>query len=148
MNINNMNIKKILTLITILLFSILIYFAFFSKNYIKIEIKNNTNSTISNLKIVSLELKNNINIPTINPNEKYKVKFRPSEEFTKGEASIELEYTNEQNQKEYFSLIGYTEGSAENVKVILKNYENGKLLIDINGEEQSGVSEKEMYGEK
>ncbi|WWU66698.1 hypothetical protein QJR26_17840 (plasmid) [Clostridium baratii] len=143
-----MNIKKILTLITILLFSILIYFAFFSKNYIKIEIKNNTNSTISNLKIVSLELKNNINIPTINPNEKYKVKFRPSEEFTKGEASIELEYTNEQNQKEYFSLIGYTEGSAENVKVILKNYENGKLTIDINGEELTGVSEKEMYGEK
>ncbi|WP_338631737.1 hypothetical protein [Clostridium baratii] len=134
-------------LISILIF-VLIYFVIFSKNYIKIDIKNTTNSSINNLKIVSRQLKNNINIPSISPNEKYKVKFRPSEEFTEGAASIELEYTNEQNQKEYFSLIGYTEGSAENVKVILKNYENGKLIIDINGEELTGISEKEMYGEK
>ncbi|MGG7098224.1 hypothetical protein [Clostridium sardiniense] len=141
-------LARFIILITIILFSILIYFAFFSKNYINIEIKNNTNSTISNLKITSKSFKSDINIPSIKSNEKYKVKIDTEKEFTEGAASIQLEHINIQNQKEFFSVIGYTEGSAENVKIILKNYENGKLLINVNGEEMYGVSEKEMYGEE
>lgn len=136
-------------IIIIILFSTLIYFAFFWKRNINIEFENNTNSIISNLKIKSNALKDNINIPPIKPNEKYKVKLNSSEEFTETEAYLALENTNEQNQKEFFSIIGYIEkGSGENVKIILKNYDNGKLLINVNGEEMHGVSEKEMYGEE
>ncbi|MBY0757196.1 hypothetical protein K5V21_17330 [Clostridium sardiniense] len=143
-----MNKKVFIILITIILFSVLIYFTIFSKNYINIEIKNNTNSTINNLKITSKSLRNDINIPTIKSNENYKIKIDPEKEFTEGAASIQLEYINTKNQKELFTIIGYTEGSAENVKILLKNYEKGRLIININGEEMHGVSEKEMYGEE
>lgn len=144
--------KKTLFNFTIIIIGVsfltLIYFAFFSKNYIKIEIKNNTNSTINNLKIKSTELKHTITIPPIKSNEKYKLKIDSSEELTNEEASIQLEHINNKTQ-EFFNIISYIEkGSGENIKVILKNYENGKLTIDINGEELTGVSEKEMYGEK
>lgn len=143
-----MNKKVFIILITIILISVLIYFSIFSKNYINIEIKNNTNSTINNLKITSKSLGNDINIPTIKPNENYKIKIDPEKEFTEGAASIQLEYINTKNQKELFTIIGYTEGSAEKVKISLKNYEKGRLLINVNGEEMHGVSEKEMYKEE
>lgn len=144
------NIKKILiTLIIFTLFLSSIYFAFFWKKDVNIKFINNTNSIISNLKIKSKELKNDLIIPPIKPNEKYKIKFNSSEEFTKGEASIELEHTNEQNQKEFFTIIGYIEkGSGENINIIFKSYENGKLIITENGEEVTGISEKEIYKNK
>ncbi|WWU66781.1 hypothetical protein QJR26_18365 (plasmid) [Clostridium baratii] len=140
---------SIILLLISILFLTLIYFAFFWKKNISIELENNTNSTISNLKIKSNALKDTINIPQIKQNEIYKVKFNSSEKFTETEAYILLEHTTEQKQKEFFTIIGYIEkGSGENVKVILKNYENGKLIIDVNGEELTGLSEKEMFEEK
>lgn len=131
------------TLIGIISISCFLYFLFLGKSNIEIKLKNNTNSTINNLKIVSESLENIIDIPPIKPNETYEVKINSSEQFTNGEASIVLEHTNEQNQKEFFTIIGYIEkGSGENVKIILKNYKDGKLIIVENGEELHGISKK------
>ncbi len=123
--INKSTKKNIFIIIIplILLTSLVIYFAIFSKeSNINIRLKNNTNSTLNNLTIVSESMKSNINIPPIKPNETYTIKIDSLNEFIKEEGSIYLNYKNKENKEEKICIIGYIEkGQEKNINITIKN---------------------------
>ncbi len=115
----------------IILTSCIIYFTvFLRESNINIELKNNTNSTLNNLTIISESMESNINIPPIKSNKTYKIKINSLNEFIKEEGSIYLSYKNTENKEKSICIIGYIEkGQEKNVTIIITKDENGQLNI-------------------
>ena len=131
--INKTITKNILLIVIplIILTSYIMYFTVFSREpNINIKVKNNTNSTINDLKIISESMRNNINIPPIKSNETYKIKINSLNEFIKEEGSIYLSYKNKENKEEKICIIGYIEkGQEENVTIIISKDKNKEYNI-------------------
>ena len=96
-----------------------------------LSIQNNTDVTISGLKIKYSNSIKDTKVPEILPNQIYKAKLVLPENFTEG--SIKIFYTDRLGQKHEEFLSGYIEkGYKEKISVTISSVEdNGVLAINI-----------------
>ncbi|WNB92444.1 hypothetical protein [Bacillus sp. NEB1478] len=99
-----------------------------------ITIKNQTNKNISDLKITYQNITSDIEIPSIQPKEEYKLKVTPTEEF--GENTMKLLYTDDKGTLHTKTVIGYFEQgySGESMITLQAIDTKGVIQMDIKEE--------------
>ena len=105
-----------------------------------LSIQNNTDETITVLKIKYSNSLNIIEVPGISPNQVYKTKLILPENFTEG--SIKILYTDKQGENHEDYLVGYIEkGYKVKINVIIDSVDNNEVLtIKINRVPPSGTA--------
>lgn len=111
----------------------IIYILFGCENYINIELKNNTYSTISGLSLTYPNLEGDIKISDIESNKSYKLRISPSE--ISNEGNVKLYYLDQSGTKQEVILVGYFErGYKGKVEGVINSKDsNGKLEIEVKG---------------
>jgi len=126
-------LRSKLTYILIALVAVVIVAGIFLSSTDSIlSIQNNTDVTISGLKIKYSNSLNDTKVPEILPKQIYKTKLILPENFTKG--SIKISYTDKQGENHEEYLSGYIEkGYKVKISVTIDLVENnGVLSIKIN----------------
>ena len=110
-------------LLIFLLFTSIKFIAF-TKGF-DITINNNTNITVSGLKITYEKITKDIDIPSLGAEKKLKINVSPTEDFS--ENSMKIYYSDKQGNRQEECIVGYFE----------KGY-RGKVIVDINSVDENG----------
>ena len=90
-----------------------------------ITINNNTNITVSGLKITYEKITKDIDIPALSAGKKLEINVSPTEDFS--ENSMKIYYSDKQGNRQEECIVGYFE----------KGY-RGKVIVDINSVDENG----------
>ena len=129
--LRNKSTYKLFALVTVIIICI-VAGIFLSTGDSILSIQNNTDVTISGLKIKYSNSINDTKVPEILPKQIYKAKLILPEDFTAG--SIKVLYTDKLGQNHEEFLSGYIEkGYKEKISVTISSVENnGVLSIKLN----------------
>ncbi|WP_411682148.1 hypothetical protein [Clostridium thailandense] len=122
-----MNRKKLFisgVVLLIFIFLALVKFAIFDRGF-DITIRNNTDITVSGLKITYEKITKDIEVPSLSSHKKLKINVLPTENFS--ENSMKIYYIDNQGNKQEECIVGYFE----------KGY-RGKVTVDINSVDKNG----------
>ena len=130
--LRNKSTYKLFALVTVIIICI-VAGIFLSTGDSILSIQNNTDVTISGLKIKYSNSINDTKVPEILPKQIYKAKLVLPENFKEG--SIKIFYTDKLGQNHEEFLSGYIEkGYKEKISVTISSVENnGVLAIKLNG---------------
>lgn len=124
--------KFIIMFLLILIVLIFAGISFFNKNQsIVITFRNNTNYYVENLKLNYTNLKNDINIPTIKPNDTYCLIFDSSSNDDFYEGSMKIYYIEKDNKKVEKVVIPYFERGYKGKVDINIESDNNNFKFDI-----------------
>ena len=121
--------KMVIIIISIIIF--ILGLNAFNRDKVILNINNSTNKEIKHLKLTYTGLKDDISIPTINPNEKTKLKVDIDKNFQEG--SMTIYYLDEKNIKRESTIIGYFQKGEKitvNINILLDKDGNMKILSD------------------
>ena len=99
--------KRWFIIIICIIFSLTIGFNMLKKDTITLIINNNTTKDIESLTLSYTGLKDDIKIPTVKANDNIKFKVNINKSFKEG--SMKIYYTDKNNEKVEFFIIGYFE---------------------------------------
>ena len=124
--------KHLVTGMTLIGMTSIIYYIIYNSSYLNIDIINKTSSIINGLRITSNLLEKDIIISAIEPEEKNRIQINSLTEFKKGNGSMLLRYELENKKAREVELVkNIKDKYAGKINIIIKEDEIGRINICI-----------------